>query len=558
MKRASIKLKLLGVLMLLVIMIALNIVVIFTSLNHQTDDGLLINIAGRQRMLTQKMSKSALLLNDPSVSNEFKETVRTELSTSISLFNSTLHGFIEGGEIVDAEGNKTIINNIGLSIPLAENVDTLWKPFKLNLESILEGENATALEFIYQNNNQLLSLSNDVAVDLQQTSDERVAFLKTFQYFVMALSLIILIASYIIINRIIIKPVKTLLGGFEDVSNGDLNTRVNYNNSDEIGKLIEGFNKMVNNLKDLVSNSKGLALEVQASTDSLHEMIRQTSEAISQVSEATEYIANGTSEQAIASSESVSMTTKLEHNAEVILDLTTSLKDQDKHMEDLSIKGKQVIKYLQDQQITSIESVSNVDQVITALGNQVDLISHFTTTIADIASQTNLLALNAAIEAARAGDMGKGFAVVADEIRKLAVQSSASANEIQLVVHDIVSNMQNAISRVTETIQIANEQGDTVNNVHRLFNKLDQSIGKSNQYIECVYREISQLVAFNHDIVTSIQQISTVAETTAASSQQVSASIQQQTATMSIINAHVDDLGEKALSLKNSLTTFII
>ncbi len=556
MNQISIKFKLLGVLMLLVLMIALNIIVIFTGLGNQADDGLLINIAGRQRMLSQKMSKDAFLLNTAFDSDAMKDSVKEELNGSILLFESTLKGFINGGEITDAKGNKIEISNIGKDVSKANAVLTLWQPFRSNLERVIDNGDTVALQYIYENNNQLLTLSNEVAVALQITSDKQIAFLKTFQYIVMILSFILLIVAYIIIKKVILRPVENLLNGVDSVSKGNLATVVFTDRRDEIGRLTIGFNSMVANLKNLVSNSMSLALEVQEATISLHEMIKQTSEAITQVTEATEYIASGTTEQATASIESVKKTTKLEHNAEIILDITTTLKKQDEVMDQMSKDGKMVVHILQEKQDISLNSVQSVDHVITSLEKQVDLISRFTTTISDIAAQTNMLALNAAIEAARAGEMGKGFAVVADEIRKLAVQSSGSAGEIQQVVNEILSNTKDAVEKVTDAITVAKEQGETVENVNQLFNEIDGIIAKSNQHIECVYGELQQLVAFNQEIVSSIEQISSVAETTASSAEEVSASIQQQSAAMVIINSNVNVLGEKANTLSSALASF--
>lgn len=98
-------------------------------------------------------------------------------------------------------------------------------------------------------------------------------------------------------------------------------------------------------------------------------------------------------------------------------------------------------------------------------------ISYITTTIMDIASQTNLLSLNVSIEAARSGEAGKGFSVVAAEIRKLALQSISSSDEIG----DIIENMRKQVRLTTEfiyeTLNIIAAQSNMVESTSEAFKR---------------------------------------------------------------------------------------
>lgn len=121
-----------------------------------------------------------------------------------------------------------------------------------------------------------------------------------------------------------------------------------------------------------------------------------------------------------------------------------------------------------------VQNISKTGDVIIDVKRLSDNISSILTQIREISDQTNLLALNAAIEAARAGEAGRGFAVVADEVRKLAQNTKDSSAQIEAMVLNLQSGVDNAYENMNQSSQAANEVnnqssiiGDSIEHIRR-------------------------------------------------------------------------------------------
>ncbi len=114
--------------------------------------GIVINLSGKQRMLTQKMSKEMLLIAKGVDEAQNKES----LGKTAALFDKTLKGLINGDEdlrLVMAEDAK-IVEQL-------ERVAMLWGKFKKNVDSVLSGDTSKGiLEKIAKENLPLLKNMN--------------------------------------------------------------------------------------------------------------------------------------------------------------------------------------------------------------------------------------------------------------------------------------------------------------------------------------------------------------------------------------------------------------
>ena len=154
-----------------------------------SEDALAINLAGRQRMLSQRMTK-ALLTTESDVQRGVADTgALAELKKTVNLFDSTLIGFQRGAMVIG--GNEKQIYLSAVTIPegqaILQKAEVIWLPYKKILAPLqseggfTQEQLAAADRYARTNNLKLLALMNDLTTQLEQTANAKADMLRTVQ-----------------------------------------------------------------------------------------------------------------------------------------------------------------------------------------------------------------------------------------------------------------------------------------------------------------------------------------------------------------------------------------
>lgn len=197
--------------------------------------------------------------------------------------------------------------------------------------------------------------------------------------------------------------------------------------------------------------------------------------------------------------------------------------------------------------------VSNTATMTKGVSGKSKKIGDIVETITGIAKQTNLLALNANIEAARAGEAGRGFAVVADEVRKLAEGSSSAADQIKLLVADMISSIDETTRVAEEGTKTVEESSEVINGTISSLQNISASVMQVSAKIQELSAGIQQQAASTQQISKSMDSITSIAEQNSAGAQQLSATTQQQ----SSANQQVAAAAQQLQALSTDLMSLI-
>lgn len=359
------------------------------------------------------------------------------------------------------------------------------------------------------------------------------------------------------IASIISRPIKKMNEAAMAIANGDLTGEtIVLKNKDELGTLAASFNTMSGNLRSMIESVSMTSEQVAASSEELLASAEQNTQASEQISQTVEELAVGTSDQVDIVKRSSQAMNEMALGSEQIAELAQSVSVSAVDAANQSSEGNMIIQQAVEQMGSVRNSIASLTELVTGLGERSAEIGTITEVINNIARQTNLLALNAAIEAARAGEHGRGFAVVAGEVRKLAEESSASAQRITDLVQLIQKDTDHAVQAVKVNSSETEAGIEMVTAAGQAFEQISDAVNKVAGEIQEVSAGSEEMSASTTEVVGYVSQISNIAGEAAGGVHNVSAATQQQLASMEEIASSAGSLSKMAEELQEQINKF--
>ncbi len=352
------------------------------------------------------------------------------------------------------------------------------------------------------------------------------------------------------------RPLTRLVNAANQFGSGDLTVSVNGRMPREFRVLAGSFTSMAERFRTVVGETVATANRISASAADLSSVSEEVAASSGEVSTAMIDITNGAEEQAHGLRSVDDALKNMRTRAVQIDDASTQVRLLSGQIGEVASARRREIGRAINMLREVREIVHDSGQEVAELQRASARITAFVETIQGIARQTNLLALNAAIEAARAGEHGRGFAVVADEVRKLADGSARAADEIDVAVRQIRSQIENAAATMDRGVtQVAN-----VEEVSRGAEAAFEDILAAVERVRAAASSVDAAADENRRAVISVEDnvrsIGATAENHAASAEEVSAAAEQQSAATEELSAASVELLHAAERLKELVSGF--
>ena len=156
-----------------------------------SEDASAVNVAGRQRMLSQRMVKSLMNIQYFMDDEANRTKAMDELVLTVNLFDTTLTAFNNGGEIIGADGEKLELAPVAVAggVQSIHDAKQVWLPYKVKLDRLLSITTtqdlaeplSSTIQYANENNLKLLALMNTLTGSLESLASSKASRLRMIQ-----------------------------------------------------------------------------------------------------------------------------------------------------------------------------------------------------------------------------------------------------------------------------------------------------------------------------------------------------------------------------------------
>lgn len=323
---------------------------------------------------------------------------------------------------------------------------------------------------------------------------------------------LIAIAFSTIFILFIIRGLSRAIRGMTSVtdvlSGGDLTARFEAAGRDELARIAGLLNSMLDSISGALSKVRDEAEESSKQASTLAALSQETLASMEEVSASVAQV-NGLMEAASASAEATGVSvSEIAASAQSTAQASTDGAQQAAQVAGAARDAAEEVSKVLKSMASVGDAARQSLQGIRELGQSVDSISGFVTTITSIADQTNLLALNAAIEAARAGDAGRGFAVVAEEVRKLAEESGRAAQEVSKLIANLQKESESSTAMTESAGPLLQKAVEDAESAQKRLSAAQDAIESLNQGIQSIAAAAEKQATSSEEIAEAMKNLS--------------------------------------------------
>lgn len=367
---------------------------------------------------------------------------------------------------------------------------------------------------------------------------------------------IILMVLFLTVITQVLKPVFQMLTSLKEIASGNSSGVIDIKAEGELNTYAQHVNQIQMKMGDFISTVKESVSIVAAASGEMKHSSGDMNAISERVTQSIVQLAEGATQQAeSAESGSVRINNIVETIECIALDMNSSEKLAEDAIEAMTAV-KDSIRYQEEKMEENKEISAQMGNAISDLMEKSKEIGKILQVIQGVAQQTNLLALNAAIEAARAGEHGRGFAVVSEEIRKLAEQSGESSKQITEIITDVQAGIENTVMQIQKADMLSGEQETALS-------QTVSSIGDITYKVESIATKVKAVCGTTESLTEDAKQagdmvatIASISEETAAGTQEVSSSVEEQNVLIQMITECSTELYTIAEELKQNIDSF--